>query len=155
DDTIIGKATRWSLVALVGLVLTVGGTILWVNRKPAPPAAQLTQINAPVAPASAAAEIPAAQFTDITKAAGINFIHYNGATGDKLLPETMGGGVAFLDFDNDGDQDLLFINSTSWPWKTAEDKRRPTMALYRNDGKGHFEDVTAGSGLDVSFYGMG
>src|SRR5947208_2643540 len=155
DDTIIGKATRWSLVALVGLVLAVGGTILWVKRKPAPPPAQLTKINAPVAPASTAAEIPAAQFTDITKAAGINFIHYNGATGDKLLPETMGGGVAFLDFDNDGDQDLLFVNSTLWPWRSAEGKTLPTAALYHNDGKGHFTDVTAGSGLDGSLYGMG
>src|SRR3954469_22587420 len=56
-----------------------------------------------------------AKFTDVTKQAGITFVHNNGAYGDKLLPETMGGGVAFLDFDNDGFQDLLFINSTYWP----------------------------------------
>src|SRR6476661_6088711 len=96
---------------------------------------------------------PIAKFTDITKQAGIAFVHVNGAYGDKLLPETMGGGVAFLDFDNDGHQDLLFINSAYWPGHG--EKQSPTMSLYRNDGHGHFTDVTAGSGLDVSFYGMG
>src|SRR5947208_17139557 len=98
---------------------------------------------------------PDAKFTDITAASGINFVHGNGAAGEKLLPETMGGGVAFLDFDNDGDQDLLFINSTWWPWSFPRDAKPATMALYRNDGKGRFTDITAGSGLDVSFYGMG
>ena len=96
-----------------------------------------------------------ARFTDVTTAAGIDFVHYNGAYGDKLLPETMGGGVAFFDFDSDGDQDLLFINGTDWPWKGSTGQRLSTMALYRNDGKGHFQNITAGSGFDVSFYGMG
>ena len=67
----------------------------------------------------------------------------------------MGGGVAFLDYDNDGNQDLLFVNSTYWPGHVPEGKQPPTMALYHNDGHGHFADVTPGSGLDVSFYGMG
>src|SRR6187551_3568090 len=101
------------------------------------------------------AEIPVAKFTDITSKAGISFIHANGAYGDKLLPETMGGGVAFLDYDNDGRQDLLIINSTDWPWRPSAQKPRPTMALYHNEGSGQFRDATAGSGLDVSFYGMG
>jgi len=103
----------------------------------------------------AADEIPVAKFTDITSEAGINFTHVNGAYGDKLLPETMGGGVAFFDFDDDGRQDLLFINSCYWPGHVPAGKPLPTMALYHNDGHGHFTDVTAGSGLDVSFYGMG
>lgn len=97
---------------------------------------------------------PQVTFTDITAQSGITFRHVNGATGEKLLPETMGGGVAFLDFDNDGAPDLLFVNSCPWPWNSNA-STRATMALYRNDGKGHFTDVTAGSGLDVSFYGMG
>jgi hypothetical protein len=96
-----------------------------------------------------------AKFTDITSQAGITFVHNNGAFGDKLLPETMGGGVAFFDFDNDGYQDLLFINSTYWPEHIPAGKQPTPMALYRNDGRGHFIDVTANSGLDVSFYGMG
>src|SRR4051794_37859771 len=61
------------------------------------------------------ADVPRVPFTDITGAAGIKFKHTNGAFGKKLLPETMGSGVAFLDFDNDGKQDLLFINSRPWP----------------------------------------
>src|SRR5947209_3053653 len=61
------------------------------------------------------ADVPRVLFTDITGPAGIKFKHTNGAFGKKLLPETMGSGVAFLDFDNDGRQDILFINSRPWP----------------------------------------
>jgi hypothetical protein len=67
----------------------------------------------------------------------------------------MGGGVAFFDYDNDGHQDLLLINSSYWPGHAPAGKPMPTMALYHNDGRGHFTDVTADSGLDVSLYGMG
>jgi hypothetical protein len=104
---------------------------------------------------AATEEIPVAKFTDITQESGITFAHVNGAYGDKLLPETMGGGVAFLDYDNDGQQDLLFINSTYWPGHVPEGKLPPTLTLYHNDGHGHFTDVTKGSGLEVSCYGMG
>src|SRR5258706_173986 len=100
-------------------------------------------------------EIPVAKFTDITRAAGIGFTHVNGAYGDKLLPETMGGGVAFFDYDNDGHQDLLFINSTDWPWHLPAGQLPPTPVLYHNDGHGHFTNATKGSGLDASTYGMG
>ena len=114
-----------------------------------------TTLNAPDLPAKAVAEIPDATFTDITTSSGISFKHFNGATGEKLLPETMGGGVAFLDYDADGAPDLLFINGASWPWQTNPPARTPTMALFHNDGKGGFTEATAGSGLDVSFQGMG
>ena len=100
-------------------------------------------------------EVPTAKFTDITGSSGIKFVHNNGTYGAKLLPETMGGGVAFFDFDNDGHPDLLFVNSTYWPGHVPPGKQPTTLALYRNDGRGHFTDVTAGSGLDVSCYGMG
>jgi enediyne biosynthesis protein E4 len=99
--------------------------------------------------------VPTAKFTNITAAAGITFSHVNGAYGDKLLPETMGGGVAFLDYDNDGNQDLLLINSTYFPGHLPSGKQPATMALYHNDGHGRFTDATPGSGLDISFYGMG
>ena len=104
----------------------------------------------------AGTEPPTLRFTDITRSAGIDFVHENGAFGRKLLPETMGGGAAFFDFDNDGDQDLLLINSQRWSFDPDARGARPaTMALYRNDGTGRFDDVTAGSGLDISTYGMG
>ena len=98
---------------------------------------------------------PAVAFTDITRDAGIDFEHVNGAYGEKLLPQTMGGGVAFLDYNNDGAQDLLFVNSGYWPGHVPKDAPVPLMALYSNDGSGHFEDVTREAGLDISLYGMG
>ena len=100
-------------------------------------------------------DIPIAKFTSVGASAGLKFVHHNGAYGDKLLPETMGGGVAFFDYDNDGHPDLLFINSADWPGRLPPDQPPATMALYHNDGHGHFTDTTTGSGLDISFYGMG
>src|SRR5262245_33478214 len=155
DDAIIGRAFRWSLIGLVLIIVIAVGSILYANRKKPAKPSQVTTLSAPVAPPQAKAEIPMAKFTDITASAGIQFVHNNGAYGDKLLPETMGGGVAFFDYDNDGAQDLLFINSTYWPWHVPEGKALTTPVLYHNDGKGHFTDVTAGSGLDISCYGMG
>jgi len=154
DDAIIAKAFRWSALALV--LLAGAGTALFffLKRKPAPPPPQVTKIEAPVVQSFEGVEIPKAGFTDITAAAGITFVHVNGATGDKLLPETMGGGVGFWDYDNDGDEDLLFVNSTYWSGRVPDGKKPATAALYQNDGRGHFTDVTAGSGLDVPIYGM-
>ena len=154
DDTIIGKAVRRSLVAVVIVVVLVGAFFA-LKRKPARPAPQVTKLNAPVSPQRPQAEIPVARFKNVTKEAGIDFVHNNGAYGEKLLPETMGGGVAFIDFDNDGHQDLLFVNSTWWSWHIPVGKPHTPMALYRNDGRGHFTDVTKDSGLDVDCYGMG
>lgn len=99
-----------------------------------------------------AAQNPGVRFTEVTAAAGIRFTHNNGAFGKKYLPETMGSGLAFFDFDGDGDQDLLLVNGKDWPGRPA---RRSTAALYRNRGDGTFEDVTAGSGFDREVYGMG
>jgi len=155
DDSIIGKAVRRSLVVFVIFAVLFGGAVFLLKRKPSPAPPQITKYDAPVSPERPQAEIPVAKFKNITTEAGITFVHNNGAYGEKLLPETMGGGVAFFDFDSDGHQDLLFVNSTHWPWQVAEGKEPTTPALYRNDGRGHFTDVTKGSGLDVSFYGMG
>ncbi len=91
------------------------------------------------------------QFQDITKQAGISFKHNSGRAGKKWLPETMGSGVAFLDFDGDDWPDLLFINSKDWTPRG----RKSLPKLYRNQGNGTFHDVTAGSGLDIEMYGMG
>ncbi|HLH54241.1 MAG TPA: CRTAC1 family protein [Verrucomicrobiae bacterium] len=155
DDAVIGRAARRSVVALVAVLIVVGVTLIVLKHKPAPPARQLSTVAAPVVPDRPQAEIPVARFTDVTHESGIQFVHNNGAYGEKLLPETMGSGVAFFDYDNDGSQDLLLVNSTYWPWHVPDGKQPTTMALYHNDGKGHFTDVTSGSGLDISFYGMG
>jgi hypothetical protein len=155
DDAVIGRAFRGSFIALAIIVLGGGIGFYITNRKPAPAPAKVTPLVPPEFRQSPRAELPNAAFTDITAAAGIAFVHNNGAYGDKLLPETMGGGAAFFDCDNDGDQDLLFINSTYWPEEVPPGKQPTTHALYRNDGQGKFTDATAGSGLDVSLYGMG
>lgn len=153
DDAAIGRAMRASLIVIVSLIVVGGGVAYWLTRrKPVPPVRQteLATVESREAPAVTA---PVAIFTDVTDESGIEFVHNNGATGEKLLPETMGGGCAFFDFDNDGDQDLLLVNSTDWPWDKPSG-RSTTSALYRNDG-GTFTDVTKGSGFDVAIYGMG
>lgn len=91
------------------------------------------------------------RFTDITQAAGIRFRHNSGRAGKKYLPETMGSGVAFIDYDNDGWPDIILVNSKDWTPRG----RRSLSALYHNNHNGTFTDVTSGSGLDVEMYGLG
>jgi len=155
DDRRIGVAFRRSLW-LLG-VAALAGLLLYLGTQRQRPAARFTEakVQAPAAPEPATVAAPAARFTDVTRDSGIDFVHHNGAYGEKLLPETMGGGVAIIDVANDGRADLLFVDSGSWPWKAAQ-PRYPTLKLYRNDGHGHFHDATAGSGLEsVQLYGMG
>lgn len=108
----------------------------------------------PTATAEAVAPRPSGpiEFTDVTTEAGIRFKHNSGAFGKKYLPETLGAGCAFLDYDSDGWQDVLLVNSTSWP----EQKGQKTFpALYHNNQDGTFTNVTAQSGLAVEMYGLG
>lgn len=107
------------------------------------------------ATASAKAERPTGpiQFVDITRQTGIDFVHNSGAFGKKYLPETMGSGVCFLDYNNDGWEDILFVNSMDWPGHGGRKKSYP--ALYRNNGNGTFTNVTKQARLDVQMYGMG
>jgi hypothetical protein len=101
----------------------------------------------------AAATLPdnAPQLTDVTAAAGIKFVHNSGRAGKKYLPETLGSGAAFFDYDNDGWPDILLINSKDWTPRGASSQH----ALYHNNHNGTFTNVTAGSGLDVPMYGIG
>ena len=92
------------------------------------------------------------EFSDVTAQAGIRFKHNSGAFGKKYLPETLGVGCAFLDYDNDGWQDILLVNSMDWPeHKTA----KSFLALYHNNQDGTFTDVTRQAGLAVEMYGIG
>jgi hypothetical protein len=100
----------------------------------------------------AAAGSLAPTFTDVTTSAGIRFRHESGAFGKKYLPETMGAGVAFVDLDEDGRPDLLFVNSKRWPGRPGT---RALPGFYRNNGDGTFTEATRGSGLDVEMYGLG
>jgi hypothetical protein len=153
DDRIIGVVFWWSLA----VVVCVAGVLvlLWLLLGSGDSAEEVVRTKDVVAPEVLVADVevlPDVSFTDVTRSAGIDFVHESGAEGEKLLPETMGSGVAFLDVDDDGDQDLLLINAMPWP-----DSTRPSapMALLLNDGSGQFESVTTGSGLEVPIYGTG
>lgn len=94
----------------------------------------------------------AIQFHDVTQVAGIKFVHNNGAFGKKYLPESLGPGCAFIDYDNDGWPDILLVNGMDWPGHRT---RTSTVKLYRNNHDGTFTDVTQKSGLGIELYGMG
>ncbi|MGA8224760.1 MAG: CRTAC1 family protein [Candidatus Acidiferrales bacterium] len=119
-------------LVLIALAATLGTVFGDQQQKSAPPAA--------------------IHFEDVTRPAGIHFSHNNGAFGKKWLPETMGSGVAFLDYDNDGWQDILLVNGADWPGHV---RRHSTLALYHNNHDGTFTDVTRKAGLAVEIYGMG
>jgi hypothetical protein len=115
----------------------------------------LMAVRAGLKPAPAAGTpVPASaiHFVDITQQAGIHFVHNTGAFGKRFLPETMGAGCAFLDYDNDGSPDVLLVNGSDFP---GHKLKRTTLKLYHNKGNGTFTDVTARSGLAVEMYGMG
>ena len=99
-----------------------------------------------------AAPEPGFRLVDVTEPARLSFQHNSGAYGGKLLPETLGSGCAFLDYDGDGWQDILLINGMDWP---GHKRQRSTLRLYRNNHDGTFSDVTHRAGLDIEMYGMG
>ena len=100
---------------------------------------------------AASAPVIEVRFTDVTAQAGIHFTHNAGRSGKKYLPETLGAGCAFFDFDGDGWPDILLVNGKDF----IPRGRRTTAALYHNNHDGTFTDVTKGSGLDVEMYGLG
>ncbi len=160
DDAVIGRVFARSLKVLAALAAAalIVVALRYVFRA-GPEEAVEIPVAAPRAVEAAPRDVPVVAFTDVTAEAGIDFTHVNGAAGEALLPETMGAGGAFFDVDRDGDQDLLLVNSTTWeavlPDGEAGPGAGPTMSLYENDGAGKFADRTAGSGLEVSFYGTG
>ena len=155
DGTVISQAFRWSLLGLVVL----GGVVFGVTTLLSDQAGEVEEIierDPIVGPGrlvTVAEEQPPLPFVDITDAIGVSFVHDSGATGEKLLPETMVGGVAWFDMDGDQDPDLLLTGGRAWPWDNADREVRP-LGLYRNDA-GQFVDVTAGSGFPQDAYVMG
>ena len=164
DDAVIVGALKWSIATLVVLLVAAGGIVVYMDQ-PAPPLVEkksdLKRLDLRTAPVIS---VPAIRFSDITQNAHITFVHENGAGAGpkpkKLLPESMGGGCAFFDYNNDQFPDILLVNSDFWPGQQPpgekqHGRKRPTMALFQNDGHGNFTDVTSAAGLDVSFYGQG
>ena len=158
SDASATTRSLWGLLGALGLLAVLAGGGVWFLSK-----SDSTGASSTSSTGAGALLIPSVAFTDVTHSAGITFQHVNGATGDKFLPETMGGGVAFFDYDADGRPDLLFINSGPWTASAAATGARPgaqpSLALYHNEtsprGEPRFRDVTAGSGLEVALYGMG
>jgi len=114
--------------------------------------ALLSTILASVVSAQTPQTTPSITFRDITQQAGIRFVHNNAASGKKYLPETMGPGVAFIDYDNDGWPDIFLVNGTDWPSRPS---KHSTPKLYHNNHDGTFTDVTHKAGLDIEIFGLG
>ncbi len=155
DDAVVGTAVFWSLAIIVPVLLVGSAIAIWLNRKTEVVVENRTKESVlSTLRDTKSLDIPTFQWTDVTDSAGLDFVHCNGHSPEKLLPETMGGGVACLDFDQDGHTDLLFTNSCYWD-ESKNLAERPSAALYRNRGDGTFENVTKTVGLEVIGYGMG
>jgi hypothetical protein len=126
---------------MVAVALAIGGALVGLRGRGARLLGSRETAAAPIS------------FEDVTTAAGIRFAHHNGAFGKKYMPETVGSGVAFLDYDGDGWLDLLYIDSSSWPERPSLKTTHPV--LYRNMGDGTFTDLTRRAGLEFQQYGMG
>ena len=137
----MGRASGAGVASLLALALASCG--------------QAPSAPAPVGGASGTGGPAAASspwFNDIATAAGLVFTHRSGHVGSAYrLPEIMGGGAALFDMDGDGDLDALLVQSGSLDGADTGSRH----ALFRNDGRGRFADVTAGSGVAVPGYGMG
>lgn len=156
DDAVIGRALTRSLGIAIAVAVLIGGWYAYRAWNTEEEVAQVVEAAPPRLRKRAAVELPQVPLTDVTAEAGLNFSHYSGAAGEKLLPETMGGGVAWIDYDQDGNQDLLFVNGTDWPWSTPnENASSSSCRLFQNDGSGQFTDVTSDAGLAEPIYGMG
>ncbi len=141
------RGSVWKLIAAACVVFSCGKEEPPVNQQPP----DYARLGYATTPSDSTATL--LHFTDITRSAGVQFMHETGAFGNKWMPETMGSGAGFFDYDNDGWVDLFLVNSAEWP---GHERRGPsTSRLYRNRGDGHFEDVTQATGLDFTTYGMG
>jgi hypothetical protein len=138
-DAAAGPPRRVAAAALPVALLILAGCSQGTQAPAPPPAPPGPQVTLPT-------------FTDVAADSGIRFAHNNGAFGKKYLPETMGSGCAFLDFDGDGLLDIYLANGADFP---SHHSRTTYPALYRNVGGGRFEDVTESAGLKQEFFGMG
>src|SRR6266700_4921878 len=136
---------RRDLIKLLMGAGAAGGAGALLYKLYAPPAFTRKAASIRSAEISTEGEFPV-QFSDVTRGAGISFQHNSGAFGKKYLPETLGAGCAFLDYDADGWLDVLLINGMDWP---GHKRMRSTLRLYRNNRNGTFTDVTRAAGLDI------
>lgn len=155
DQAPLDAAFWRSIGVLAVVILVVLGLFVWESHRSDQRDSQISSLTAPQTPGRAVELVPDIPFVDITLAAGVDFVQHNGAEGQKLLPETMGSGVAIFDFDGDGKQDILFANGADWPWAREPTRPPPTPHLYHNLGGGRFEDVTRIAGFQGGQQGGG
>jgi hypothetical protein len=154
NDEAIGRAFRRSMMVIVVIAMSILAFLIYhrINE----PIEQATEVavTLPQQRQRIEAPIPKLPMVNVTVESGIKFVHQSGRYGEKLLPETMGSGVAVLDYNNDGHQDLFFVNSSYWPWDDRHEQATPCK-LYAGNGKFQFTDVSSEAGLDFTLYGMG
>jgi hypothetical protein len=144
---------RKILLLLLPLMFAVSSC----KKTEAPTAAPQSEVAAAASPSPSASPTsprPSGpiEFTDVSAQAVIRFKHNSGAFGKKYLPETIGAGCAFIDYDNDGWQDIILVNSMNWPEQKGP---KSFLALYHNNKDGTFTNVTGQAGLGVEMYGIG
>ncbi len=159
DDEVIGHALKRSLCVLAGVFLVAVAIVVY--RAVTRPGQVVTEAAVPSLPPPIEVpveEIPPLPFVDVTTAAGIDFVHHNGARGQKLLPETMGGGCAFFDYDNDADPDILFVDSDLVPgsdWSAGAGDRKSDATAGTRSGQpgasssGRSDTAAAASGAET------
>lgn len=152
NDQVIADFFKKSIQIV--LALGIVGATVYVLTKPKKQQNKVIEKEY-IAPSNLKAkiEIPKILFTEEAKRRGIKINQTNGATGERMLPETMGAGIAFIDVDNDNDQDLFLSNATNWSWD--ENKSSATQKLFINDGKGNFTDVSEEWNINEKFYATG
>ncbi len=157
EGRIISRAFWWSLLVLA-VVLALGWTLWWWLSRPRTVLSAKPAVQLPAAPISVAetAPIPRVRFVDVTKEAGITFVSIDPGDGEYLFPETMGSGGGFIDYDVDGDYDIVLIDLAYWPWDTKGRAGPPSVVLFRNEGNWKFTKVPPEeSGFSESFFGAG
>ncbi|MGI9472566.1 MAG: CRTAC1 family protein [Rubripirellula sp.] len=154
NDAVIASAFRASLIVIMLLGLPIIGFLIYLNIEKAKEQSTEVDVTLPETRQSNEQSMPSLAMTEMRDSSGIAFDHESGREGEKLLPETMGSGVAVLDYNNDGHLDLLLVNSSLWPWSEGEPQSSPCK-LYAGDGSFHFTDVSEEAGFAFTSYGMG